>query len=262
MTQIIACANLKGGEGKTTLSRHLAHYAQKAGYKTLAVDLDPQTNLTYSLRPRGDNTAATSSASLFVDDFSPEKIVLVQTSDGIDLLPADERLDVLAEIEGARSALVKRASTALRAVAARYDVVVVDTPTNAPVCYLAGLAAADGSVSPVQMDTYGLNGAVRFLKEVQRVRSHYNPKLKHLGFVVNRFNSRAKSHQELLEAARGKGLPLLGTVLRERVAVQDSLARGMPVWRGPRGTVNRLASTEFRSVCAEILAGVGMRAKA
>ncbi len=258
MTRIIAVANLKGGEGKTTKARHLAYFAQEAGKRTLTIDLDPQGNLTDSLRPRGYKTEATGSASLFTDDFSHEKVALIPAADGLDLMPADERLDVLAEIEGARTAMVKRARQALLRLGEGYDVVIVDTPTNAPVCYLGGLAASDAVVSPVQMDTYGLTGAVRFMAAVQRVRAHYNPKLKHVGFVVNRFNSRARSHQELLEAAKAKGLPLLTTILRERIAVQDSLARGTPVWRGPRGSVNRSAAAEWRAACAEILSLAGV----
>ena len=68
MTRIIACANLKGGEGKTTLARHIAYHAASKGLRTLAVDLDPQGNLTDSLLP--DAKGYTSSAGLFDAEFS------------------------------------------------------------------------------------------------------------------------------------------------------------------------------------------------
>jgi chromosome partitioning protein len=152
---------------------------------------------------------------------------------------------------------VNRVRTNLRAIPG-FDLIVVDTPTNAPICYLSGLASADGAVSPVQMDAYGISGAVRLTQAIQRVRAHYNPKLIHIGFVVNRFNSRAASHGELLSEFRAKRLRLLPTVLRERVAVQDALGRRMPVWRGPRGRVNTRAAREMRAMCAEVLAGVGL----
>ena len=42
----IAFFNNKGGVGKTTLVYHLAHMLPRLGYRTLAVDLDPQANLT------------------------------------------------------------------------------------------------------------------------------------------------------------------------------------------------------------------------
>ena len=172
-------------------------------------------------------------------------------------MPADARLDALAEIPGDRAAFVNRVRANLRAIGG-FDLVVVDTPTNAPICYLSGLAGADGAVSPVQMDAYGISGAVRLTQAIQRVRAHYNPKLIHIGFVVNRFNSRAASHGELLAQFRAKRLRLLPTVLRERVAVQDALGRRTPVWRGPRGRVNTRAAREMRAMCTEVLAGVGL----
>ena len=42
----IAFFNNKGGVGKTTLAYHLAHMLPRLGYPTVAVDLDPQANLT------------------------------------------------------------------------------------------------------------------------------------------------------------------------------------------------------------------------
>ncbi|WNL48579.1 ParA family protein (plasmid) [Dyella sp. BiH032] len=261
---VIACSNLKGGEGKTTVIRHLIHFAAEVlGFRVLAVDLDPQGNLSDSLigfqRPAGFTTTA----ELFGEEFDPAQVkpVEVPGSNGnIFLLPSDHRLDLLAELDGDRKVFVKRASSHLRAMAKNFDIVLIDTPTNAPLCYLAGLAAADGSVSPVQMDTYGLTGATRFQQQLQRVRSTYNPRHRLLGFVVNRFNTRAKSHGETLANAREKQLPILQTVLKERVAVQDALARAMPVWRGPRGTVNRTASQEFKAMCQEVLTAAGVLA--
>jgi chromosome partitioning protein len=255
MTRIIACANLKGGEGKTTLARHIVYHAASKGLRTLAVDLDPQGNLSDSLLP--DANTYTSSAALFDPDFSASELYLAESEANLSLLPADARLDALAEIPGDRALFVRRVRANLRAING-FDVIVVDTPTNAPICYLSGLAVAHGAVSPVQMDAYGISGAVRLTQAIQRVRAHYNPKLIHIGFVVNRFNSRAASHGELLAQFQAKRLRLLPTVLRERVAVQDALGRRMPVWRGPRGRVNTRAAREMRAMCAEVLAGVGL----
>ncbi|MEH1014213.1 ParA family protein [Micromonospora sp. CPCC 206060] len=42
----VAMFNNKGGVGKTTLTYHLAHMLQRLGHRVLAVDLDPQSNLT------------------------------------------------------------------------------------------------------------------------------------------------------------------------------------------------------------------------
>lgn len=256
---IISCSNLKGGEGKTTIARHLVHYASEVlGLRVLAADFDPQGNLTDSLTSE-KASARSSTADLYADDFDLAGVSVLESATNISVLPANKKsLEALAEVAGGRKALVSRASSNLRAVAKGYDVVIVDTPTNAPLCYLAGIAASDGSVSPVQMDVYGLRGATDFVKELPRVRATYNARHKHLGFVVNRFNARAKSHAEILDQARASNLPILDTVIRDRIAVQDALSRAMPVWRGPRGTVNRNASKEFKTMCREVFAAVGV----
>ncbi len=48
MTVVVSCVNLKGGVGKTALAVNFAAYCGKKDYKTLLVDLDPQTNATFS----------------------------------------------------------------------------------------------------------------------------------------------------------------------------------------------------------------------
>jgi cellulose biosynthesis protein BcsQ len=103
-----------------------------------------------------------------------------------------------------------------------------------------------------------MRGAKKFIKTSTAVRSAYNPTLKHAGFVVNRFNGRSKSHLEMVDMLKEAGFDLLPTILRERAAVQDALDRQMPVWAGPRGTVNRQAAREFREMCAEVFRRAGV----
>ena len=49
MTTVLSLINMKGGVGKTTLAMHLAHAAASKKLRTLAVDLDPQSNLSQTL---------------------------------------------------------------------------------------------------------------------------------------------------------------------------------------------------------------------
>jgi chromosome partitioning protein len=258
--RIIACSNIKGGEGKTTLARHLAHFAEERGLRTLAVDLDPQGDLSASLTPlamdSGDD--ASSSAELFLPDFNVDEVSLIKVSDHLALLHSTDDLDEVTELDERSSVLVKRARDNIRALAKDFDVVIIDTPTNASTCYKTGMAAAHATVSPLQLDTYGMRGAQKFIRKLNQVKSTFNPTVKHIGFVVNRYNSRAKSHAQMVEALQEAGFNLLPTILRERAAVQDALDRQMPVWSGPRGTVNRTAAKEFRSMCAEVYLGAGV----
>lgn len=258
MARIIACSNIKGGEGKTTLARHLALFADHHGKRTLAIDLDPQGDLTVSLRPE-EGDVLYSSAQLFEKDFNVEtaRAGLHKATSNLDLLCSSDELDEVGDNEQ-RSVLVRAGRRAILDLASGYDVVIIDTPTNAPVCYETGMAAATGTLSPIQLDTYGMRGAGKFVRTSTRVRSLFNPTLKNFGFVVNRYNARSKSHRALLDDLRESGLEVLPTVLRERAAVQDALDRQMPVWSGPRGTVNREAAKEFKGMCGEVFVRAGI----
>src|SRR5215210_2160026 len=54
--QVIAVTNFKGDPGKTTTAAHLAQYCALRGYRTLAIDLDPQASLSalFGLQPEFD----------------------------------------------------------------------------------------------------------------------------------------------------------------------------------------------------------------
>lgn len=260
MARIIACSNIKGGEGKTTLSRHLALYASEImGLRTLAIDLDPQGDLTVSLCAAGVEPSYFSPA-LFGEEFSVDEanLGLVKVSDKLDLLASSDDLDDIGD-DRERNELVRSGRASIRALAEPYDVVIIDTPTNAPACYKTGMAAANCTLSPIQLDTYGMRGAEKFIRTSTKVKSVFNPTLKHIGFVVNRFNSRSKAQASMLEDLRASGLAVLPTVLRERAAVQDALDRQSPVWSGPRGTVNRECAKEFRQMCQYVLERAGVQ---
>ena len=256
MTRIIACSNIKGGEGKSTISRHLALYADAYKLRTLAIDLDPQGDLSLSLHP-GPAGVESNSSQIFSSDFDPAAAQLVKVSEYLDLLPSSDDLDDIGEQDD-RVSLVKAGRSAIRKLSLPYDVVIIDTPTNAPVCYKTGMAAAHATVSPLQLDTYGMRGAEKFMRTSLQVKSAFNPTLKHLGFVVNRFNSRSRSHQQMLIELQNSGVEVFPTILRERVAVQDALDRQMAVWSGPRGSVNRDAAREFRAMCAAVFKAAGI----
>ncbi len=61
MGKVVSLINMKGGVGKTTLAMQLAHAADKADVRVLAVDLDPQANLSQALMNTNDYVAARAS---------------------------------------------------------------------------------------------------------------------------------------------------------------------------------------------------------
>lgn len=68
MTKIITIFNNKGGVGKTTLTFHLAHALAEMGHKVLAVDLDPQCNLSIYCMPESQIQQIWETENAFIDE--------------------------------------------------------------------------------------------------------------------------------------------------------------------------------------------------
>src|SRR3712207_1101269 len=167
--QTLAVTNFKGGSGKTTTAAHLAQYFALHGYRTLAIDLDPQSSLSalFGLQPETDlEENGTLYATLRYDERRrPLREVIRPTYfDGLDLVPANLELQefehetprVLARKErGAGAAFFARLREVLDHVADDYDVVVIDCPPQLGFLTLGALCAATGvivTIHPQMLD--------------------------------------------------------------------------------------------------------------
>ncbi len=165
-----------GGAGKTTLVRDVGYELAKRGYKVLAIDLDPQANLSTWLGVSTDGEEGTV-LEVIRKGVLPEPIPLY---DGFHLVPANILLAV-GEVELAQKPL---GESLLRAVLKeqrdRYDIILVDSlPSLGKLALLAALAG-DGLIVPVEMSPKGLQAAVTVL-EISRT---YMQALKHMGQEV------------------------------------------------------------------------------
>lgn len=202
--RVIAVANVKGGVGKTSITANLAGELAAAGYKVLAVDLDPQGNLRNSLGYRDSD----------VDDAGESLRAAVLNS--AELQPAKnirERLDVVAggihskdlQRELQRAAMdggdvTTRFATSLSLIAPRYDVVLLDTPPSPGMLQTSALVAARYVIIPVEADEDSLDGVETMAGEIQAVRSR-NPLISPLGVV--RFRMRQQATRAQSEIAEG-----------------------------------------------------------
>ncbi|MCO6389091.1 plasmid partitioning protein RepA [Aliihoeflea sp. 40Bstr573] len=176
--QVIAVTNFKGGSGKTTSSTHLAQYLALAGYRVLAVDLDPQASMSalFGYQPEIDLSANDTlyGAIRYDEERRPLSEIIQPTYfDGLDLVPGNLELHefehttprMLAD-RGESSAdgfFFARIQSALAAVSGNYDVVVIDCPPQLGFLTLSALCAATSVVVTVHPQMLDIASMSQFL---------------------------------------------------------------------------------------------------
>ncbi len=204
--QTLAVTNFKGGSGKTTTAAHLAQYFALHGYRTLAIDLDPQSSLSalFGLQPETDlEENGTLYATLRYDERRrPLREVIRPTYfDGLDLVPANLELQefehetprVLARKErGTGAAFFVRLREVLDGVAEDYDVVVIDCPPQLGFLTLGALCAATGvivTVHPQMLDVASMGQFLFMTSDLLEVVRNAGGRLDYhfLRYLVTRY---------------------------------------------------------------------------
>ncbi len=175
VTRVLAVANQKGGVAKTTTVASLGAAMEEKGRRVLLVDLDPQGCLTFSLGQDPDKLAV-SIHEVLLGEVEPDA-ALVDTSEGMTLLPAN------IDLAGAEAMLLMRAGReyalkrALAKIGGKFDVVIIDCPPSLGVLTLNGLTAADDVIVPLQCETLAHRGVGQFLRTITDVQQITNSDL-------------------------------------------------------------------------------------
>jgi chromosome partitioning protein len=167
VTVILAIANQNRGAGKTVTAVNLAAGFARAGRRTLAVDCDPQADLTtWLLGPTDQDT--TDLEAIVAGGADPTTAVQPTRVGGLDALPATPRLAHVSRALAADGTGIARALGRLRP---GYDAMVVDLPSSLSRLTVAALAAADGIVIPLAASAPGLHGVAGFRDWLASFRS-------------------------------------------------------------------------------------------
>lgn len=214
---IIAASTQKGGTGKTTTAAILAQAAAIKGIPVLAVDMDPQANLTFALGA----TAGPPGSRAFLDG-SPAGPIIQHTAQDIDVIPASWDLAALTTGKGS----ARRLQAALEPLKGAYRLIVIDTPSTAGELQYNALQAAEGLIIPVLADAYGIQALYQVSDTARKIRQS-NPGLKILGTVITAYRSQSNLARQMADAiektGQDLGIPFLGSV-RAAVAVQEAAA--------------------------------------
>ena len=214
---IITTAVIKGGTGKTTTAAALAQAGAAAGKKVLAIDLDPQANLT--LFTGADQNLPGSFDLLHGTD--PAQLIQ-DTSQGISVIAASPDLAT----EQTKPGSAKRLQAALEPIKKKFHIIVIDTPPQMGELTFNALQACTDLLIPLETDTSGLQGLYQ-IADIAHQMQRSNPKLKIRGIVLTRYDARSKLNRylrdEIEAAGREMGIPLL-TGIRPGIAIREAQA--------------------------------------
>jgi len=228
--QIITIALQKGGTGKTTTAAALAQaavYDLRRRKKVLAIDLDPQGNLSFAL---GAAPAEGNSYKL-LQGAAPADLVQ-RTGQGIDVIPACPDLSTIRSGKGS----ARRLQKALEPVKSKYHMIIIDTPPTAGELQYNALQAADGLIIPLRADTYSIQALYQITDTARQIQES-NPALTIRGYILTEYNQRSTLARQMAAAIERVGAevgaPYLGAIrgavaVREAAALQQSLFEYAP----------------------------------
>lgn len=226
--QIITIAIQKGGTGKTTTAAALAQAAAHQGQKVLAIDLDPQGNLSFALAAK---MGAVGSSYDLLEGARPDDLIQT-TPQGLDIIPAGRDLSTLASGPGS----ARRLSKALLPIKERYDLIVIDTPPTAGELQYNALQAATGVIFPLSADIYNLQSLYQITDTARQIQQS-NQGLVILGYILTQYDGRSTIARQIREtiaqAAAGLNISCLATIraavaIKEAAALQQSLFEYAP----------------------------------
>jgi chromosome partitioning protein len=227
MAQKIAVLSQKGGTGKTTAVRHLADVFRRSGLSVLAVDLDPQGNLSdyFDIDPEAEPTTR----DVLVGQ-AKAKAAVHESPDGVGVIPANLSL---AEAEVALAGKMGRELTlrrAIKPVDGDYDVIFLDCPPNLGLLTVNALVAADHAMLSAEAQYFALQGVEQALEVIELARDGLNPDLEWLGVVFTIADMRTVHSREAQASLKEHvGDKLLDTVVRQSIAYAESAERAVSI---------------------------------
>lgn len=246
MATVLAFANQKGGVAKTTTTLSVAAALGELGRRVLAIDLDPQGALTYSLGVEPDDLAETVN-DVLVRKLPIEKVVIGRE---VDLVPAN------IDLAGAEAVLITKTGRefalerALRDVSDTYDYVLIDCPPSLGILTINGLTAARAVLIPLLCEALSHRGVGQLLETLNDIRHFTNPSLRVAGVIPTMYDGRSNHAQEVLgDVGERYGVKVYDPPVRKSIRFAEAARAGRSILSF---APNHPGAEAYRAIAAQI----------
>ncbi len=251
MGRIIAVANQKGGVGKTTTSINLAACLAEKGMKVLAVDMDPQGNLTSGLGIDKNNLEYTT-YDVMCGNCNVGEAMLINVIPGLNLIPTDGELAGLeVEFVGVPDMqyIMKKI---LRKLYDKFDYIIIDCPPALGLLTVNSLTAANTVLVPIQCEFFALDGLAQLIRTVELIKNKLNKELCIEGIVFTMYDSRTNLSLQVVENVKDNlKQRVYNTIVPRNVRLAEAPSHGLPITLyDPRST----GADSYRNLANEVIA--------
>ena len=256
--KIIACANQKGGVGKTTTVVNLASALEKQGKRVLMVDLDPQANLTMCQGVEHPDELEITIADLFeqamTGKITLDKQSYIRSRNGIDFIPSNIYLAATETRMVSATAREQMLKEILEPLRRDYDYILIDCQPSLQVLPINALTACDSVIIPVQSSYFSAKGLELLLSSIAIAKKKLNPNIQIEGVLFTMHDGRT-NHAKRITAevtdAFGGGIRIFKTVIPASVKTSEGQERSQSIFEfDPKNKV----AVGYESVSKELMA--------
>ena len=229
MGRIIAIANQKGGVGKTTTAINLSASLASLGKKVLAIDMDPQGNMSSGLGV-DKNEVEKTVYDLIIGNIGIEECIYEEVIENLDVLPSNIDLSaaeiVLIGVDNKEYILRDEVNK----VKEKYDFIIIDCPPALSMLTINAMTTSDSVLVPIQCEYYALEGLSQLIHTIELVQERLNPELEIEGVVFTMYDARTNLSLQVVENVKDNlNQNIYKTIIPRNVRLAEAPSYGMPI---------------------------------